>query len=264
MHMIVNVARSYTAAVARRQMSVLAQRAVKSFPDSLEDRINGMLIGNGYESLLRQLCFRNENLNRMGHKRKTSSESDSSGQPGTSAEGTSAKFQKRDAYGCINFKPKVTNQQEADKQYLKDMYKNPDPQNWDKKKIHNSIELCFPAQRAIINASASTSEIFEEWPCLFEFNGMMIHFEMLVGINLPTVFQENTSVKIKAIRDYLKEVKEHRAIFSEVALLEAEKGASTSDLPAVILALLDHFGDDRKHLFYPVNVQYIHTFLLVF
>ena len=80
-HLLVDVARSCSTTIARRQMSVLAQRGVTLYPGSLQDRINDSVIGTGYDSLLRQMVFRNENCIRVS-KGKTKDSMRDSPEPG--------------------------------------------------------------------------------------------------------------------------------------------------------------------------------------
>ena len=241
-------------------MSVLTQRAVTLYPESLRDQINNSVIGTGYDSLLRQLVFRNENCNRVS-KGKSTDSSRGTPEPSTSAEGpgTNRKTRKRDAYGCINFQPELKSDEsktiEEEKQYLKDSYTNPDPEKWDTKRIARAIKICFPQQRKMINEEAPVIEIQREWPCLFEFNGMMLHFELLVGLNLQNVLKESCEgAKLKATLSFLKGTGKHGALLAEVKHHEQEQNSKKFELPAMLLGLLDHFGENRQCLFCSVDV----------
>ena len=255
MHIVVDVAMSCSQEVAKKQLAVLAHRAVQLYPNSLEDRINGSLVGTGYDSLLRQMIFRTENVNRSTSQKRKSNDP----QQSTSAEVAGPpKKKKRDAYGCISFQPDMVVGMEdevaLEKQYLKDMFTNPDPEKWDNRRILKAIEVCFPEQRRIINGNIPIKEIQEEWPCLFECNAMMAHFNLLVGINLMKVFGETSCDKIQTVYEFLKSKGQSKTLFEEVDQLEAEKKTNNFRLQAVVLALMDYFEEDRRHLFHSVDV----------
>jgi len=70
--LVVDEVRKITSHACKKQFAVLCKRMVEMFPKSLEDSIDGNIIGSGSDSLVQQMISRNENLNRPKHlKRKT-------------------------------------------------------------------------------------------------------------------------------------------------------------------------------------------------
>ena len=135
------------------------------------------------------------------------------------------------------------------------MYTKPDQEKLDTQKIQRAIEICFPVQRKMINEETPVKEIQQEWPCLFGYNAMMVHFELLVGINLPNLLEKSCSAKVKAILNFFKVKGKHEALLAEVRQLQEEKNSNKFELPAMLLALLDHFGENRQRLFHSVDVN---------
>ena len=102
----------------------------------------------------------------------------------------------------------------------------------------------------------------------------MVHFELLVGINLLNL---GCSAKVKAILNFFKVKGKHEALLAEVRHLQEEKNSNRFELPAMLLALLDHFWENRQCLFHSVDVNnhlgiskffvlmfYVKCFMLIF
>jgi hypothetical protein len=92
----------------RKQVAVVAHRMMCAFPESLTDKLNGDVVGTGYNSLLEQLMRRVENLRRPVHTVSSTTQGndvDDAGAldtslPDDAAVGDRTSRPKRHSYGC--------------------------------------------------------------------------------------------------------------------------------------------------------------------
>ncbi|XP_067658203.1 uncharacterized protein [Haliotis asinina] len=185
---IVDQVRQINRRPTKRHLEVVAQRLVDMYPESLQDRIENDVVGTGYDSLMMQFVNRNDNLNRNSSnlclsqtsKRKLSG-SDTDHSEGTEKQ----KNCPRDAYGCANWSPPITDVTSAEsaRDDLKRIHKE-DPGRWSWDTIEGLILKSYPLQRATINDAKPVIELMEMWPFLFEVRGMLIHVNELLGINV--------------------------------------------------------------------------------
>lgn len=111
----------------KRNTTEIGKRMVVKYPKSLQDVIEGDIVGPGYHSLVKQLQARVENVKRPNTpkitKRKAASEDDD-----TEEIPAEKKASVQDTYGCVNWEPKflplsetVESQQEK-KEKMKKMF----------------------------------------------------------------------------------------------------------------------------------------------
>lgn len=110
----VDAVRLKTEHSTRRQMSVISQRLVAKFTESLQDKIDDTVVGSGYDTILNKLIARNENLNRSGSvnkmclsnkKRRLEADKSDSTSDDTKRDRSD---ERKDSYGCVKWHPSVT------------------------------------------------------------------------------------------------------------------------------------------------------------
>ncbi|XP_048259396.1 uncharacterized protein LOC125384390 [Haliotis rufescens] len=264
--LFVDAVRKKTQHASRPQMSVIAQRMTARYPDSLQDKLDGSIIGSGYDSILNKLVSRNENLNRSLNasrmclsrkKRPLASDSGSSDNSDNPEGGcAAAAAERRDSYGCINWMPVLTGDTECQdmehhKNNLKAMYENSET---DYEKVSRSMKASYALQRKEINSGTSMDELKEEWPYLFEVKGLLAHANELLGIDIRNAL--GTAYRDKAVRinRFFKTKSSFKCeMIYEEARRQSEKDNVKAWLVAVILCVLNHFGEKEKDVFFVVD-----------
>ena len=114
----------------KKALATIAQKIVKKYPKSFRDEIEGSLVGTGYDSLLKQLQIRFDNINRNSNsnsfKRKSSLATENEDEV---EDGPALRISIRDRYGCINYMPsdypdgESESTQENKQSLLKEKYK---------------------------------------------------------------------------------------------------------------------------------------------
>lgn len=127
---LVNEMRSYTDNASKKQMEIVAHRLTSLYADSLKDNIENMVIGTSYDSLMKQLISRNENLNRNSTSPIVNVLTKRNATPPVKKSTTNI-----DSYGCVNWSPEVSEEDHVEmssiKQELNDMHETV-PIQWEK------------------------------------------------------------------------------------------------------------------------------------
>ncbi|XDV41382.1 hypothetical protein PO909_010261 [Leuciscus waleckii] len=145
----------------------------KAYPGAFRDVIEGEIVGSGYDSLIKQMISRLDNV------RQAVSNSE--------GEDTPCRKKRLDTYGCLNWQPvrlppnETPDSQKRVQEELKKMYKERCP---DTKCIENMMRATFFTQRKDIFSGIETSDLMHEWPYLFETVGMKTHFKELTGMDI--------------------------------------------------------------------------------
>ncbi|XP_046562131.1 uncharacterized protein LOC124271107 [Haliotis rubra] len=266
---IVDEIRERTFHATKTQFSVIAKRIVQRFPKSLEDRIEDIVVGTGYDLFAKQLLNRNDNLNRpMGVKMgvKTSDVGESSGKRNDSQEvqvvGETSK-KKVDSYGCINFSPSLNSDTaESLEEIREDMcrkYNNQNPKDHDWEMKETQLRDTYSLQRYNINEGESVRDLLSKWPFLFTERGLFLHFKLLVGLDIRNTICEAFSKKAHRLNKFFKT--EESGICKEAdEIIKEAKAQSAKDsviawLPANILAIMKYFSEKEEQLFLTVDVR---------
>ncbi|XP_051788930.1 uncharacterized protein LOC114658794 [Erpetoichthys calabaricus] len=88
----------------KRHLIHIAAKMVNKYPRSLKDVIEGEIIGSGYDSLLKQLHARAENVKRDDHAKSKRKKATSSGS-NTDEVSPHQRACIQDTYGCVNWCP---------------------------------------------------------------------------------------------------------------------------------------------------------------
>ncbi|XP_067280466.1 uncharacterized protein [Pseudorasbora parva] len=231
----------------KKHMTEIARQMVIHYPKSFRDEIEGQVVGTGYDSLVKQLMSRIDNIRRLQAPlaRKRFSES---GSP------ENVKNRRQDAYGCINPDPELptgeTKQlQEQKQEELITMFKNKDK---DAKKMEKLMLETFPSQRRdILSGLKETEEIFKKWPYLFQEAGMRLHFRELTGIDIDDDFEESAATKFKRIQRYFHFVQTDPSGRLGTILNQTLEGGDGTC--AAVLMLLAHFKEQQDKMFLNVD-----------
>ncbi len=145
----------------------IAKRMVARYPNSLQDVIDGDIIGLGYHSLAKQLQSRVENVKRPDtpkiKKRKIASDVD------TDEISAEQRAHVQDTYGCVNWMPKHLPLPETVESQLekKEKMKTYEEMNYNSDAVKELIKSTYFTQRKEINNGASIKNLSQEWPfCL--------------------------------------------------------------------------------------------------
>ncbi|KAG9276085.1 hypothetical protein AMEX_G8349 [Astyanax mexicanus] len=235
----------------KKHFDAIARKIVQAYPLSFKDVIEGQVVGSGFDSLTKQLQSRADNLKRgktsLSLKRQASS---------TSEEGEDVPLKKIrvDTYGCVNWQPKrmplgeTMETQKCMKEDLKNMHKN---RSKDTKSVEKKMVATFFTQRSDIISGMETPLLITEWPYLFEMCGMIAHFQELTGVDVD---REAVSSKCGRVVSYLlsrEKKKKTEDILTGMAIAKAKH--LDADIPACVMLILSHFGEDQDKMFLTVD-----------
>uniref|UniRef100_A0A3B4CXI0 Uncharacterized protein n=1 Tax=Pygocentrus nattereri TaxID=42514 RepID=A0A3B4CXI0_PYGNA len=244
----------------KRNTTEIGKRMVAKYPKSLQDVIEGDVVGPGYHSLAKQLQARVDNVKRPNtpkiKKRKPASD-------GYDTEEVPAKQKAsvQDTYGCVNWELKYLplsetgDSQQEKKEKLKMMFQEMNYNTDDMKKL---VQSTFYTQRKDINKGTSIRQLTQEWPFLFNEAGMAAHFQELTGVSLMECFLANVDKKCRRLLSFLKSVDapKHKQVQDAFIKFQTERGqldGCPGDIIQMVLLLLAHFGEKEENLFHYVD-----------
>lgn len=247
----------------KKALTTIAQKVVKKHPKSFLDTIAGTVVGCGYDSLLKQLQCRCDNMNRKANdsllKRKIQEESDSV------TCSTKKKVCLNDQYGCINFMPSAypEGESEASLENMKLLL-----QEKHKERLNDGVEPLlentYISQRTdIIVKNMSTSDLLMDWPYLFEQVGMLLHFKNLTGISIREKIQSAFAHKGEKILKWMKDdpSKNLRKIQEELVEAKCYINNGTPEAVAVTCAVMSYFCEKEETVYKCVEVRFFCTVL---
>ncbi|XP_075884647.1 uncharacterized protein LOC142889856 [Nelusetta ayraudi] len=241
--------------VSKRNSTDIAKKMVAKYPKSLQDIIDGDVIGPGYHSLVKQLQNRIENVKRPTtpkiRKRKTCTEDcDTDEVPPQQRAAT------QDTYGCIKWNVKFlplgeTLESQQDKQEkLRWMSQQTNANQEEAKQL---MKLTFYTQRKQVNEGKNIKDLLQEWPYWFSELGMDVHFKELTGIALKETFLKNVDLKGKRLLNFMSTVcmsknKKFLLAATKVKMLRgAELSGCSEDVKEMVLLLMAYF-DEREEI----------------
>ncbi|KAL2097021.1 hypothetical protein ACEWY4_006228 [Coilia grayii] len=229
---------------------------VGKYPQSLQDVIEGDIIGPGYHSLAKQLQNRIENVKRnmtpkIIKRRHLTADSDTDEIPPEKRAAV------QDTYGCINWHVKflpleeTSETQQEKKEKLKVMAHKPDA---NPQEVKDLMKATYYTQRKQVNLGEHVKQLFDEWPFWFEELGMAVHFKQLTGIDLIDTFSRNVDLKGKRLLNYLNTVcptksKRFLQALTKLKMVRGEAIGCSEDLKEMILLLLCYFDDQENAMF---------------
>ncbi|KAF6738297.1 hypothetical protein FQA47_016967, partial [Oryzias melastigma] len=245
--------------ISKSNSTEVAKQMVAKYPSSLQDVIEGDVIGAGYHSLVKQLQNRIENMKRSStpkiRKRKTFIESD------TDEVSSEQRAEVQDTYGCtkwdVKFLPlgETTESQLAKKEKLKKLLQecgaNPD-------EMKHLMEMTFYTQRKEVNHGKAIKSLLDEWPFWFEEQGMAVHFKELTGLDLKQTFLRNLDLKGKRLLIYfntecVKKSKTFQQALLKFKVMRGQQGDCSADVMEMVLLLLSYFNEKEEAMFCHVD-----------
>lgn len=239
----------------KQNATEIAKRMVTKYPKSLQDVIEGDVVGSGYDSFAKQLLARVENAKRPNtpkvKRRKHGSDGDTD--EITAVQRASV----QDTYGCVKWDPKympvseTVESQNVKKEEMKKMYEE---MNYNAEEVKTLVLATYFSQRGEINKGVTIKNLCREWPFLFKEAGMAAHFEELTGLSLIGTFMGNYKRKGKRLLEFLKHVAAPKNNKVQDALIkcQAEKGpsGSSTEIVEMVILLMTHFGEKEENLFH--------------
>lgn len=248
------------ASPSKQASTEVAKKMVAKYPQSLQDVIEGDVVGPGYHSLVKQLQARIENVKRssapMIMKRKQrSDEYDTEEIP---AEQRAAV---QDTYGCMKWDMKfmplseTTNSQQEKKLKMKVLSEQA---NFSPDEVKTLMKCTYYSQRKEINQGTDLQTLMEEWPFLFQEIGMTIHFQELTGVALKATFLTSVEKKGKRLLDFMRTIcadKSKRVLqaVTKLKILRGQLQGCSEDVKDMVLLLLSYFDEKEENLFHYVD-----------
>ena len=238
----------------------VVKKMLAKYPKSLQDVIEGDVVGPGYHSLVKQLQTRIENVKRsstpmMMKRQKGSDEYDTEEIP---AEKRAAV---QDTYGCVKWDMKFlpvsetaeTQQKKKDEMKMLSEQLNPSPDE-----VRSLMKSTYYSQRKEINKGTDLQTLLEEWPFLFQEIGMGVHFEELTGVPLKETFLSNVEKKGDRLLNFMRTVcadksKKFLQLVTNLQVLRGRKEGCSEDLKDMLLLLLCYFDEKEENLFHYVE-----------
>ncbi|CAI5686547.1 unnamed protein product [Oreochromis niloticus] len=242
--------------ISKRNSTEVAKKMVAKYPKSLQDIIEGDVIGPGYHSLVKQLEYRIDNVKRCTTPkiRKRKHHTDESDTESVPSEQRAAI---QDTYGCINWDVKflplgeTTESQQLKKEKLKMMFQKTDA---NPEEVKNLMKLTFYTQRKQVNQGKTIKYLMEEWPFWFRELGMAVHFKELTGIGLNETLIRNVDLKGERLLNYMNTVcaNKNKKLLQAVTKLKVVRGELTGcseDVKDMVLLLLSYFDEKEDAMF---------------
>ena len=242
--------------VSKRNSTEVAKKMVAKYPKSLQDIIEGDVIGPGYHSLVKQLQNRIENVKRsmtpkIRKRKRCTDESDTDEVPPEQRAAI------QDTYGCINWDLKflplgeTAESQQEKKEKLKMMSQQTDANPEEVKLL---MKLTFYTQRKQVNQGKDIKYLLEEWPFWFDELGMEVHFKELTGIGLKETFTRNVNLKGKRLLNYMHTVcvnkkRKFLQAVTKFKVMRGELNGCSEDVKEMVLLLLTYFDEKEDAMF---------------
>ncbi|XP_077089991.1 uncharacterized protein LOC143741615 [Siphateles boraxobius] len=235
----------------KKHISELARKMAKAYPGAFRDVIEGEIVGSGYDSVIKQMISRVDNVRRgntsLSLKRQAVSNSE--------GEDTPCRKKRLDTYGCLNWQPvrlppnETPDSQKRVQEELKKMYKERCP---DTKCIENMMRATFFTQRKDIISGIETSDLTHQWPYLFETVGMKTHFKELTGMDID----KSIASKCARVVSYFKcsdKTAKMETIFREMSQECLHKNVDDVNTAGFLQLVLKYFSEREDQMFYKVD-----------
>lgn len=233
----------------KKHITEIARKMAMAYPEAFKDIIEGEVVGSGYDSVIKQLINRLDNVRRgktsLSLKRQAA---------GNSEEDTLCRKKRLDSYRCKNWQPvqlpanETPDTQISVKQEMKKMKKE---QFHDAKIVENMMRATFFTQRKDIINGVETSDLLHEWPYLFETSGMMSHFKELTAID----FEDKTiASKCARVVSYFRctdKTAKMQTIFREME--KSSKNVDDINAAGFLQLLLKYFSEREDQMFHKVD-----------
>ena len=230
---------------------------VSKYPKSLQDVIEGDVIGQGYHSLVKQLQNRIENMKRSTtpkiRKRRYRTDDSDTDDSDTDEVPPEKRAAIQDTYGCITWDPKflpLGETPESQKEKREKM-KRPDVNSEELKSL---MKNTFYSQRKEVNQGKNIKHLLQQWPFFFEELGMAVHFRELTRIGLQETFSRNLDMKGKRLLNYLNTVAVHKnkrflQALTKLKAMRGELWGLSEDVKGMVRLLWSYFNEKEDAMF---------------
>ncbi|XP_072565115.1 uncharacterized protein [Paramormyrops kingsleyae] len=248
-----------SASPSKQASTEVAKKLIAKYPQSLQDVIEGDVVGSGYHSLVKQLQARIENVKRSStptiKKRKQCSD-----EYETDEVPAEKRVAVQDTYGCVKWDMKfmpVTETAESQK-VKKEKLKKLQETNVSLDEVENLMKQTYYSQRKDINKGEDMQFLLEEWPFLFQEVGMAVHFHELTGVSLKETFLNSLEKKGKRLLDFMRNTcadKSKRVLqaVTKLKILRGQLEGCSEDMKDMVLLLLSYFDEKEENLFHHVE-----------
>ena len=243
----------------RKHLTVVASKVVAEFPSSFQDKLDDVVVGSGYNSILTQLEQRFQNLNRQPMKRGNSS-SDEAGSSQT------AKRQRATcAYGtnADQYSPDLPSNENSltQAEKMKCLQEIHATEGWKLDEVKELLTDTYASVRRVINEGKhSIHSVKEDWPFLFEALGMLHHFEILVGINLRETLADALSSKVPRLMQFMDSKqttnKQLKLKLHDLSSAKRQSSTNSPEILGFLIVLATFFGEDFTALIQSAEVNY--------
>ncbi|KAJ8342336.1 hypothetical protein SKAU_G00322640, partial [Synaphobranchus kaupii] len=210
----------------KRDTTEIGKRMMAKYPKSLQDLIEGDVVGPGYHSLVKQLQARVENVKRPNTPKITKRKA-ASDEYDTEEIPAEQKASVQDTYGCVNWQPKYLPLSETveSQQKKKEKMKMFEQMKYNTDDVKKFVQSTYYMQRKDINEGTSIQKLSQEWPFLFKEAGMAAHFQELTGVSLMETFLANVDKKGKRLLNFLKSVdaQKHKQVLDALIKCQTER-----------------------------------------
>ncbi|XP_064646153.1 uncharacterized protein LOC135499338 [Lineus longissimus] len=183
----------------RATIKRVAKSIVAKYPDSLEDKnTDGRRLGNGYQSLFTKL--ENKIYNEGQKKRRLQRQSEL--KTGEAPKRNAQDDDNKDRYGCIEhqWKPKMPEGEMIQTQEEKKGTLKSFGPEYDSKEVTRLMSETYFLQRKNICENSTVKELMVEWPFLFKYECLSVHFEHLTGVKIDSAYKESLVARNKGFR----------------------------------------------------------------
>lgn len=247
-----------TTSLSKKNAIDVARKLVAKYPKSLQDVIEGDIIGTGYGSLVKQIQNRIENVKRpttLKIKKRTSSHASD-----TDEIPPEKRAAIQDTYGCIRWHVKflplgeTAESQQQKKEELKNLFSQNEQSLGPLKMLMKST---FYSQRQDVNQGKDMIHLLENWPYWFHETGIIVHFNELTGVDLKETFLKNVEQKGERLFHFMKTVAVNKSkrFYQAATKLQMMRGEHSgyTQVTEMVLLLLAYFDEKDDVMFHYVE-----------
>ncbi|KAJ8681971.1 hypothetical protein QAD02_017763 [Eretmocerus hayati] len=251
---------------SRKIARLLCRMICDKFPTSMSIIIEGNVWDDGFDAFYTSVrnCLNYKSSTSRGLKRKSTEDGDEI--EIDRRQKRAALNRNNDEYGCVNYDPKLpenetTESQEQKRKKLLDMFHN--GVLGDSKECESLLKATYPTQRSLINAiDRDLDAIFSEWPHLTDASSLIKHSSWLLGKDVYEEWNVRVILICDEMRRYFKsmmhktrKMERLNQLCSEY-LSAMETFRSVEPKFSVVFPLLMlSLGEDTSHLYKTVKVE---------
>lgn len=237
----------------------VADQLVQLYPHSFKDQLPNPRNPIGSDSLRRNFVNCLDNKNRG---------------PARQARDSALNPPIPKAHGCSNWSPPINEEEELQmiQEEMKTEFSATAAAHWNMEQIRENMKLTYPLQRRDLNQgiSRSTSKkaatpaeptlpartIRQNWPFLFTYGGMDVHFKELTNVSFNERFVEWTNRNGKdVIRLMASKGDDYQKVVSYIDRAKARNSCPDPEVRGLMFLLLIFFNESRKTVFYRAEVR---------